>query len=334
MKNDKLVPGLILVLIGAAILLANFGYLHFHWYNIFRLWPIFLVIGGVNLVFANNKSPWATILKISVVILGFGLILFGNFGDRYTFWPGTHWSYNNDDKDDNNNSKDDDDDDDDDNNNNAAHGTLQGAVNGVFNEAYTTSVKNARLNIGGGATAYKISASGGQLFSATTATSLANQYQFSHYMDDSTYVIDFKMKDHHDLDFDSDKNKADISLNVNPIWDIHVETGASSVDFDLSPYKVSALSLHGGAASFHVKMGMPLDLTNIDVQTGVSSVEISIPQNAACKIETESGLSDNHFEGFNKTGDNDYETTGYDNAKNKMHIHIAGGLSGFSVNRY
>ena len=52
MKNDKLIPGLILVLIGAAILLANYGYLHFHWYNIFRLWPIFLVIGGVNLVFA------------------------------------------------------------------------------------------------------------------------------------------------------------------------------------------------------------------------------------------------------------------------------------------
>src|SRR6195952_3434753 len=117
MRNDKLIPGLVLVLIGAAFLLNNFGYLHFHWYNIFHLWPIFLVIGGVNLVFAHNKSPLATAVKIGVVVLGIGLLLFGNFGDRYNFWPSSHFSYNNDkddDDDDNNNSMSDDDDNDND----------------------------------------------------------------------------------------------------------------------------------------------------------------------------------------------------------------------------
>src|ERR1700712_2307121 len=110
MRNDKLIPGLVLVLIGAAFLLNNFGYIHFHWTNIFHLWPIFLVIAGVNLVFAHNKSAWATILKIAVVVLGFGLLLFGNFGDRVNFWPGYHYSYSNNDSD-----SDNDDDDDDDN---------------------------------------------------------------------------------------------------------------------------------------------------------------------------------------------------------------------------
>src|ERR1700722_7526355 len=121
MKSDKLIPGLILVIIGAAILLANFGYLHFHWVNIFRLWPIFLIIGGVNLVLSHIKSPWATILKIAVVIFGVGLLLFGNFGDRYDFWPGRHW---------NNYSTDSDDDDDD----ATPSGTVKFAVNGKFNE--------------------------------------------------------------------------------------------------------------------------------------------------------------------------------------------------------
>jgi len=81
-------------------------------------------------------------------------------------------------------------------------------------------------------------------------------------------------------------------------------------------------------------MGQPLSETNVEISTGVSGVDISIPQNAACSIETDSGLSDNHFEGFNKTSDNNYETSGFDAAKNKMHIHISGGLSDFKVRRY
>jgi hypothetical protein len=142
------------------------------------------------------------------------------------------------------------------------------------------------------------------------------------------------MKDRKGLNFDSDKNRADMRLNPNPVWDISVETGAASVDFDLSKFKVRELKLHGGAASFNVKLGAPLLLTNVDISTGVSGVEVSIPESAACSIETDSGLSGNDFEGFNKTRDNNYETPGFSSAKNKIHIHISGGLSGFTVNRY
>jgi hypothetical protein len=326
MKNDKLIPGLILVIIGAAILLANYGYLQFHWINFIRLWPIFLVIGGVNLILSHNKTPLATILKIAVVVAGLGLILFGNFGDRYNFWPGWHYSYHHDDNGDDNNYNGDDDDDDD-------GGTAMSAVNGTFNEPYTAGIETARLNISGGATTYNLSDTTNQLFSASTADK-ANMYTFSTSMDDSVHVIDFKMKDHHGFDFDSDKNRADFKLNPNPQWEINVETGASSVDFDLSKFKVKELKFHGGAASFHAKLGMPLAMTDVDISTGVSGVDISIPQNAACSIETDSGLSDDHFEGFTKTSDNHYETPGYDAAKNKMHIHISGGLSGFTVKRY
>jgi len=323
MKNDKLIPGLVLVVIGAAILLANYGYLHFHWWNIFRLWPIFLVIGGVNLILANNKEPWATVLKVAVVIGGLCLLFFGNFGERYNFWPGRHFSYNNNDNDDN---------DDEDDNSNA--GAVKVIGNGTFNEPYKADIKTVRLNISGGATSYTLSDTTNQLFSASTKDNRSDRYTFSHSTDDSVYVLDFHMRKHNGFNWDSDKNRVDFRLNTNPVWDINVETGASSLDFDLSKYKVKELKLHGGAASFKVKLGMPVAMTDVDVQTGVSGVDISIPQNAACSVETDSGLSDNHFEGFTKTSDNNYETPGYASAKNKMHIHISGGLSGFNVKRY
>ncbi len=330
MRNDKIIPGLVLVLIGAAILLSNFGYLHFHLYNIFHLWPIFLVIAGVNLVFAHNKSVWATIVKIAVVVLGLGLLFFGNFGERYNFWPGYHYSYNNNnDKDDDNNNNSDDDDDDDDNNN----GDVKMSGKGAFVEPYKPTIKTARLNISGGGTAYNLSDTTNQLFSAI-AKNENSRYEFSHSMDDSVYVVNFDMKHNNGFNFDSDKNQANIRLNSNPVWEIHVATGATALDFDLSKFKVKELKLEGGAASFNVKMGVPLALTDLTVSTGVSGVDISIPKDAACSIETDSGLSDSHFDGFNKTSDNNYETPGFDAAKNKFHIHISGGLSDFKVHRY
>jgi len=331
MKNDKLIPGVILVLIGAAILLANYGYLHFHWWNIFRLWPIFLVIGGINLLFAHNKSPLASIIKISVVVLGFGLVLFGNFGDRYTFWPGNHfnWNHHNDNDDNDDNNMDDNDDDDD-----SDKGVVKAAVNGVFNEPYNTSIKVARLNVSGGATTYNLSGTTDQLFSAATRDN-ANRYILSNTKDeDSVYVVNFRMRNRNGINLDSDKSRADFSLNTNPIWEIHADAGAAKLDFDLSKFKVRELKLNGAAGSFSIKLGDPLAETNVEISNVASDVNIQIPQNAACSIETDSGLSDNHFEGFNKTDDNSYETTGYAAAKTKIHIHIKGLGSGFRVNKY
>jgi len=320
MKNDKIIPGLVLVLIGAAFLLSNFGYLHFHWGNLFHLCPIFLVIGGINLVFAHNKSVWATILKVAVVVIGLGLVLFGDFGNRFNFWPGYHYTYSNDDNDDN---------DDDDNNSKGVITTGKGA----FNEPYKAEIKIARLNISGGGTVYTLNDTTNQLFKAFTKDG-AIKYDLNQHQEDSVYVLDFHMKNHRGFNFDSDKNEAVMQLNSNPEWEINVETGATKLDFDLSRFKIRKLKLHGGAAAFNVKLGAPLDLTNVDISTGFAGVDISIPQNAACSIETNSGLSDKHFEGFNKTGDNNFESPGFATAKNKIHIHISGGLSDFKVRRY
>jgi len=321
MKRDKLIPGLILVSIGVAFLLNNFGYIHFHWDNFIHLWPIFLVIAGVNLVFAHNDTIWATALKFGVLIIGLGLLFFGDFHNRTRFWPGIPYNY----------TFNDDNDDDDDDSADSSYSKVTG--NGNFNEPYNASIKVARLDVKGGGSLYTLNDTTSLLFKAFSKDNQL-RYDFSHHQDDSVYVVDFHMKKKNGINFDSDKNAIDFRLNPNPAWEIHVETGATKLDFDLSKFKIKELQLHGGAASFDVKLGQPLALTDVDVATGVSSVDISIPQNAACSIETESGLSDNHFDGFNKTSDNNYETAGYNSAKNKIHIHISGGLSDFHVKRY
>lgn len=320
---------MILVMIGAIFLLHNFGYIHFHWYNLFHLWPIFLVIGGVNLVFANNKSAWATILKISVVIAGFALIIFGNFNDRYNRWWWPHYTYH---SNNNDNSDDNDDSDDDDNG-----GLVKTHGSSTFNVPYDNGIKIAQLNIAGGATSYQLSDTTNQLFNAVTQETMGN-YDLNHHMEDSVYVVDFQMKDSkHGFNFNSDDNhgnKVDMKLNPNPVWNVKLDAGATDVNFDLSKFKVKTIKLNGGAGSFAIKLGQPLSTTDINISTGAASVKFTIPQNAACRITKSSAFSSDDFEGFTKKNDGDYETPGFDAAKNKFYIHFSGAMSGFEVKRY
>lgn len=324
MKNDKLVPGTVLVIIGAAILLSNYGYLHFHWGNLIHLWPVFLLIAGINMVIGHYHSPWASALKIAVVVIGLGVMLFGDFGSRYNFWPAYHYNFS--DNDDSNN------DDDSDSSDDAQNATVITGKS-AFNEPYTANIKVARLNMTGGGATLNLSDTTNQLFSARTEDN-NGKYKFSHEMDDSIYVVNFKMKDKNGFHFDSDKNNVTMRLNPNPEWEINAEAGAAKLDFDLSKFKIRKVKLEGGAASFNLRLGAPLAITDVEISTGVSGVEISIPQNAACSIETDSGLSGNNFSGFNKTSDDNYETPGFSTAQNKILIHISGGLSDFKVNRY
>ena len=335
MRNDKLIPGMILVMIGAIFLLHNFGYIHFHWYNLIHLWPIFLVIGGVNLVFANNKSAWATILKISVVLAGFALIIFGNFNDRYNRWWWPHYTYHHSDNDNNDSSDDNNDDSDDDDNGGSlvkTHG------NSTFNTPYDQTIKVAQLNISGGATSYVLNDTTNQLFNAVTQEVVGN-YDLNHHMEDSVYVVDFKLRDgKNGFNFNSDDNdhgnKVEMRINSNPVWNVKLDAGATDVNFDLSKFKVKSIKLNGGAGSFAMKLGQPIATTDINISTGAASVKFTIPKNAACRITKSSAFSSDDFEGFTKKGNGDFETPGFDAAKNKFYIHFSGAMSGFEVKRY
>jgi hypothetical protein len=328
MKSNKIMPGVILVLLGALFLLHNYNVINFHWGNVFTLWPVFLIMGGVNLVLANNREVWATAVKVAVVVGCFCLLVFVPNHKNY-FWNHHNGNWNFSDHDFDN-------DDDDDSDTTSSKGVIKVEGATTYSEPYAAVIKTARLNISGGASEYTIKDTTGELFNAVTKE-FYNKYDYTHSLDSGTFVANLKMRDQKGKDFhwDSDKmNSAVIKLNTAPVWDISVKTGASALDFDLEKFKIRNLTINGGAASFEVKLGQPLTTTNVEVNTGVSGVTIQIPKDAACSIVTSSGLSSNDFEGFTDKGNSHYETPGFDAAKNKMYIKLKGGLSGFEVKRY
>ncbi|RYZ97196.1 MAG: hypothetical protein EOP47_22260 [Sphingobacteriaceae bacterium] len=326
MKNNKWITGLVLVLIGLAFLLNNLGYVDIHWYNIIRLWPVFLVIAGVNLILSGQHATWAKILNAIVILAGFGIILFANTG-KHHLWPPNNLQLQFDD-------------DDDDDNNDDHHGVVKIQGNSNFKEPFTADTRIAQLNIAGGGTSYFLKDTTDQLFNAATKE-FWGKYEFNNKKTDSVAVLNFKMREKDGkngrkrFNWDGDQeNSATIKLNPTPEWDINVHTGATKLDFDLTKFKIRSLKLKGGAASFDVKLGQSLPVTRLDVTTGASEVHIKIPQNAACSITMQSGLSSNDFEGFNKINDNHYETAGFAAATNKIYIKMAGAVSDFNVSRY
>lgn len=316
MNRDRLNWGLVLLFVGIMWLLSNTGVISFYWSSLWRFWPVFLIIIGVNLLLprhgvGNAVSVAATVAAL--IFIGFQVSKpskIWNKEIRFNYRDdedeGEEWSEDS-----------------------------TNAKNADFSSPYQESIKHANLEIKGGAVEYKMDGVSEELFSAKTKGIFA-RHVLQSTTKDSITDLSFRMKSRKDKSWklDNNENEARLSLNVNPIWTIRVDVGAGAVDFDLSKYKVQRLDLKGGAASFETKLGMPLGESIIHAESGVASVEIEIPKEAAARIVVKSGLSSKEFSGFTKQGDGSYVTEGFDEAKDKFLIDLKGGLSSFSVKRY
>jgi hypothetical protein len=205
-------------------------------------------------------------------------------------------------------------------------------------EFYKPVIQTATLNISGGANHYTIADTTDKLFEAVTK-GRGNNHSLKTTINGNNETLDFEMNGkHHGIILNFGKhhnnNTADIKLSNKPVWDIDVQGGMAAYNMDLSPYKVHKLSFEGGMSSCSIKMGQPESDTKISLQGGMASFAISIPQNAACSISVDTGLSSKSFEGFDKTPDGKYQTPGFNKAAKKILINIEGGMASFKVTRY
>jgi hypothetical protein len=311
MKSEKIVWGITLVFVGSILLLDNFDVIDFYWRSLWHFWPLILILSGLNLVFGKAKqSPAGKVMVILLTCAVLGVVAYIGI-TRSTH--NANWFFNNDEE----------------------FSVTDTSQLRTFSEIYNPLVPKAELDIEGGATVYELKQATSQLFEAEVNQSYG-QYTLTKSSTDSLDKVNFKMHDggkSWNLK-KSNSNKAVLRLNINPIWSIQLDMGAGKADFDLSAYKLAALTIKGGAAAFEVKLGQPLALTTVSVDTGVADVKVFIPENAACQIEYEGGLTSKSFEGFDKKADGLYESANYAKAATKIHIKLYGGLSSFKVNRY
>ncbi|SER38240.1 LiaF transmembrane domain-containing protein [Pedobacter rhizosphaerae] len=318
MKLDRLIWGILLLFIGGVLLLENFGVIDFYWRTVWRFWPIFLIIAGVNILFNRNNSQTGNVISIAVLVISLSFLFVKGQQRPSNSWFGKHFN-----KDMDINIDDDDDKD-----------TAFNRLNLFEPYIAADSAKKTVLNISGGGISFKLDGETSELINADIKKRHGN-FSLKKLVTDSATILTLSMDDRRNKwKFSDNGNDVDFKLNKAANWDVLMKLGAGEADLDFTDYKVRTFRFDGGAAALDIKMGDLLPIADVIVKSGVADVKIKVPTNAGCRIKTKTGLSAKDFEGFEKLSDGVYETSNYKTSTKKIFINLDGGLSNFEVERY
>jgi hypothetical protein len=133
-------------------------------------------------------------------------------------------------------------------------------------------------------------------------------------------------------------SRTEVALSRTTVWDATFETGATSLNADLSDVPVRDLVLKTGASSATLKLGQvpsTAAATNVAIKAGVSSVEVLVPRDAAVQVATHNGLSAMDVdERLVSAGSGLWQTPGFSSANKVITITVESGISSISVRTY
>ncbi len=116
-----------------------------------------------------------------------------------------------------------------------------------------------------------------------------------------------------------------ISLTIN--------TGASESRIDLSELRVPYLKLETGASSTTLTLPAQSGNTLAEINAGVASVDICVPEGVAARIRIKEGLSARNINSarFPRLENNVYQSPDYDQAANRVELNIETGVGSISI---
>ena len=116
-----------------------------------------------------------------------------------------------------------------------------------------------------------------------------------------------------------------ISLTIN--------TGASESRIDLSELRVPYLKLETGASSTTLTLPAQAGNTLAEINAGVASVDIHVPEGVAARIRIKEGLSARSINSarFSRLEGNIYQSPDYDQAANRVELNIEAGIGSISI---
>lgn len=306
MKFRNIFWGVILIFVGVLFILQNLQLIHFDWMNLWRLWPVILVLWGVSILPANS---WIK-LVLTLLILGASIFFMVDQTSQWDDYQSrTEWWNDWDRKD-------------------------KTTIDQYFDVPFEDSVSEATLSLDAAAGSFLINQTTDQLLEFDKRGSWNSYSYLVKKLDGKTEIMIEPESNNIRIRKGKNKNDINISLNDFPVWEINMDVGASAMDIDLTPYKVKTLDIDGGAAAFEIRLGDKYPETHVNIDAGASSIEIKIPETSGCDLQTSSVLSGRDINGFKKIDHGHYKTDNFGDASHKIFINIDAAVSSYSITRY
>lgn len=124
----------------------------------------------------------------------------------------------------------------------------------------------------------------------------------------------------------------DVKLTNEIPLQLRVHSGACESRLDLTDLKVTELTVETGASSTDIKLPQNAGFTRVVVKSGAAEVKIHVPQGVAATIRESSGLSGINVDTtrFVQNG-HTYQSADYDSAVNKVEISYEGGVGSVDI---
>ena len=317
MSYKKVFWGVILILIGSLFILKNLEIIYFNWEMIFSMWPLLLILWGISIL--PLKSGLKLILSLASIIIAFLVV------DRYEerVYDGFHlW-----DKDIEFQYKGDRDWEDEE------YNTYQWDNDQKLTADYEDK-EYASLDFDAGAGKFIISQTSEDKLATFIRKGKGGKYSMKTRTSGNKQYIDFQLKTKDFPKGDDYKNQVNLILHPEPVWDFDFDIGAAKIEFDLAEFKTKKVDIDGGASSIDLKLGDRYDKTIVEIDAGASELNISIPEESGCRVETSTFLSGKSFDTFEDVGNGNYETSNYKSAGKKIDIKIQAAISDIKISRY
>ncbi len=323
MKFRNVFWGLSLIIIGSLLVARNLGLVHFDWFNIIRLWPLLFILWGLSVLPIHNTIKTGVLIILLGGATWFVLKapesdlqwnIFGRWEQNNNYWNQNNNGFENGEK--------------------AGKKTAEFLQNKhVFVVPYADSIQNATLDMDAAAGSFLLNDTCSDLLNFSQTGTYNNLYKYNVYQKNHNTRIKISEK-HENIFFNRNHKRVIIKLNPKPVWNINLNAGASSVNYNLSRFKVKKITLDGGAGSFQITVGNKYPDVKINIDAGASSLTMRIPENTGCDLEISAVISGKHMPGFEKINSGHYQTKNWDTSKNKIYLNVDAAVSSFRIIRY
>ncbi|GAB4480242.1 MAG: hypothetical protein OHK0031_01220 [Anaerolineales bacterium] len=122
-------------------------------------------------------------------------------------------------------------------------------------------------------------------------------------------------------------------LNESLPLSLDIDAGASSLDFDLRPLRLTSLKLDCGASSIRLTLPERSESARVDFQMGAASLDVTVPQGVALRLKVTGGANSLTVDEsrFPLSADGFYQSPDFAAAPYKVEMSLEGGANSVQI---